>query len=38
MIMRTLVEQLSDRDLVLVDGVKVPKRTGGRCPPGPEEP
>jgi len=30
MIMRTLVEQLSDRDLVLVDGVKVPKRTGGR--------
>jgi len=30
MIMRTLVEQLSDRDLVLVDGVKVPEEDGWR--------
>jgi mannose-1-phosphate guanylyltransferase/phosphomannomutase len=39
MIMRTLVEQLSDRDLVLVDGVKVPEEDGWALVlPDPEEP
>ena len=39
MIMRTLVEQLGDRELVLVDGVKVPEEDGwALVVPDPEEP
>ncbi len=39
MIMRTLVEQLGDRELVLVDGVKVPEEGGWVLVlPDPEEP
>ena len=39
MIMRTLVEQLGERDLVLVDGVKVPEDGGWALVlPDPEEP
>ena len=39
MVMRTLVEQLGDRDLVLVDGVKVPEDDGWALVlPDPEEP
>ena len=39
MVMRTLVEQLGDRELVLVDGVKVPEDDGWALVlPDPEEP
>jgi mannose-1-phosphate guanylyltransferase/phosphomannomutase len=39
MLMRTLVEQLGDRDLILVDGVKAPEEDGwGLVVPDPEEP
>jgi len=39
LIMRTLVEQLSDRDLILIDGVKVPEEDGWALVlPDPEEP
>ena len=39
LVMRTLVEQLGDRDLVLVDGVKVPEEDGWALVlPDPEEP
>jgi mannose-1-phosphate guanylyltransferase/phosphomannomutase len=39
LVMRTLVEQLGDRDLVLVDGVKVPEDDGWVLVlPDPEEP
>jgi mannose-1-phosphate guanylyltransferase/phosphomannomutase len=39
MVMRTLVEQLGDRELVLVDGVKVPEDDGwALVVPDPEEP
>jgi len=39
LVMRTLVEQMADRDLVLVDGVKVPEDDGWSLVlPDPEEP
>ena len=39
LVMRTLVEQLGDRDLILIDGVKVPEEGGWALVlPDPEEP
>jgi mannose-1-phosphate guanylyltransferase/phosphomannomutase len=39
LVMRTLVEQLGDRDLILIDGVKVPEEGGwALILPDPEEP
>jgi len=39
LVMRTLVEQLADRDLILIDGVKIPEEGGWALVlPDPEEP